>query len=139
MAISFRNTSYENKLSKVVKSIDRWVMNTLKHKKKNEEVFHCNDIALIMSEICSISRRPCTLPIARKDPCFVWFSVFFYRPSHQTPILNMIFEECKKLPDFSVVSKNSLRKWCRKLEFCYERGNRKIPVYQRFDVDVLCL
>ena len=77
MAISFRNTSYENKLSKVVKSIDRWVMNTLKHKKKNEEVFHCNDIALIMSEICSISRRPSILTISRKDPCFVWFSVFF--------------------------------------------------------------
>lgn len=48
----------------------------------------------------------------------------FYRPSHQTPILNMIFGECKKLPDFSVVSKNSLRKWCRKLEFCYKRGQK---------------
>ena len=40
---SFRTTSYKNKLSKIVKLIERWVMDTLKREKDNENVFHCND------------------------------------------------------------------------------------------------
>ena len=29
-----------------------WVVDALKHQKENDKVFHCNDIAQIISEIC---------------------------------------------------------------------------------------
>ena len=51
---SSRNKSYENKFSKVVKSIERWVMDTLQ-REKNGKGYLCNDIAQIISEICGIS------------------------------------------------------------------------------------
>ena len=35
----FINTCHENKLSKVVKSIERWVMNALKREKKTTYIF----------------------------------------------------------------------------------------------------
>ena len=59
IANSFWKTSNENKLSKVVKSIERWVMDTWKREKKKskDETFLCNDIAQIIREICVISRR----------------------------------------------------------------------------------
>ena len=53
---SFRNTSYENELSKVVQSIDRWEMDVAKCEKMS--VCLCNDFALIISEFCGILRRP---------------------------------------------------------------------------------
>ena len=60
-------------------------------------VFLCNDIAQILSEICSISRKqifnikkpapalnreenPSTLTTLTKDLCLVWFWVVFCRP-----------------------------------------------------------
>ena len=36
-AYIFRNANYKNKFPKVVKSIERWVMNALKHEKGNEQ------------------------------------------------------------------------------------------------------
>lgn len=57
IANSSENTSYENKFSKVVKLIESCVMDVVKH----EKVFHCNDIAQILSvlfqEASFISRR----------------------------------------------------------------------------------
>ena len=57
IANSSENTSYENKLSKIVKLIESCVMDVVKH----EKVFHCNDIAQILSVLCQeasfISRR----------------------------------------------------------------------------------
>ena len=58
MENTFRNTSYRNELSKVVKSIVRWAVDALKKfGKENGKVFFCNDVAKITSEICGISRR----------------------------------------------------------------------------------
>ena len=37
----------------------------------------------------------------------------------------MISAEWKQLPDFQVMSKNTLRKWCRKLGFCYKGRNEE--------------
>ena len=51
IANSFRNTSYEHKLSAVVKSIQRWVMDVLK-RGKNEKVL----ISEMIWEICGISK-----------------------------------------------------------------------------------
>ena len=51
MAHSFPNIGYQNKISAVVKLIERWVMDVLKCEKMS--VFLCNDIACIIS----ISRR----------------------------------------------------------------------------------
>ena len=51
----FINTCHENKLSKVVKSIERWVMNALK-REKNDIYFLWNAIAQKISEICGISK-----------------------------------------------------------------------------------
>ena len=51
------NRSYENKFSKVVKLIETWPMTTLKYKKENGKVFHGNDTAQIISEICGNSKR----------------------------------------------------------------------------------
>ena len=48
MADKKRSTSYENKVSKVVKPIGRWLRDALK--------FFCNDIAQIVSEIYGVSR-----------------------------------------------------------------------------------
>ena len=53
MVKSSRNTSYENKFSKVAKSIERWVMVTLQ-RQKNGNAFSSNDLAQIISEICGI-------------------------------------------------------------------------------------
>lgn len=52
-AYSFQTISYEKKLSKLVKSINRWVMKD----KKNDKAFPCNDISQIIRQICGISRR----------------------------------------------------------------------------------
>lgn len=52
---SFWNTSYENKLSKVVKLTEIWVMDALNHEEENDNVFCGN--AQILSEICQISRK----------------------------------------------------------------------------------
>ena len=54
---------------------------------------------------------------------------FFSRPSAQLLTLDMIKAECRQLPDFPVINKSTLRKWCEKPEFCYEQA------YQQFDVD----
>ena len=54
MALAF-NTNHDNKLSKVTKSMERWLMDTLKCE-KNDNVFHGNHIAQIISEICGISK-----------------------------------------------------------------------------------
>ena len=34
-----------------------WVMDALKGKKVNDKIFHCNDVAQIIIEICGISRK----------------------------------------------------------------------------------
>ena len=57
MANYFRNTSFEKKLSKFVKSIKIRVTCVLKSEKENNKVDHCNDIAQIVSKICGIRRR----------------------------------------------------------------------------------
>ena len=44
-------------LSKVIKSIGRWVINTLKCEKESGKVFYCDNIAEIKREIFGISRR----------------------------------------------------------------------------------
>ena len=43
--ILFRNTSYQNKLSGVLKAIESLIMNSLKRDKEHIKFFHCNDIA----------------------------------------------------------------------------------------------
>ena len=48
----------------------------------------------------------------------------FRRPSTQVLTLGIKLEECKQLPDFPVMPKSTLRNWCRKLEFCYKRGQK---------------
>ena len=73
---SFRNASYENKLSKVVKSIEAWVIDVLKSE-KNDKVFIDNCVTQIISEIYGILRRQFfeqnthTLTTLIKDPCLV--------------------------------------------------------------------
>ena len=37
------------------------------------------------------------------------------------------------------MSNNTLYRESKKLEFCYKRYNKKMQVYQRFDVDVVPL
>ena len=54
IANSFRNTSYENKLSKVDQERGNFCP---KREKKNYKIFHCNDIAQIIIEIYVFSRR----------------------------------------------------------------------------------
>ena len=53
------------------------------------------------------------------------------------PTLDMILGEYKQLPDVPVMSKRTLRKWCKKLEFYYKWYNKKMQLYQRFDVDIV--
>ena len=50
VANSFRNTSYKNNFSEAGKSIERWAMDALKSKKEKDKVFHCNDLARVISE-----------------------------------------------------------------------------------------
>ena len=45
--------------------------------------------------------------------------------------------ECKQSPDFPVTCKSTLSKWCKKLGFCYKWSNKKMEVYQYFDVDIV--
>ena len=47
----------------------------------------------------------------------------------------MILAKYKQLLDLPIMSKNTLCKWGTKLGFCYKRLNKKMEVYQRFDVD----
>ena len=62
---------------------------------------------------------------------------FFHRSSPKLPRLNMILPECKQVLHFLVMSKNKMYKWCKNLWFCCERRNKKMQLYQRFDVDVV--
>ena len=100
----FRNASYENKLSEVVKLIAKWVVHVIKLWKKDQNAFLWIDIALVISDICGNSRRQIfnikkalqlkieeenlsTLKNLSKDPCFVRFKVFladqYHKPWHQ--------------------------------------------------------
>ena len=49
----FWNRSYESKLSQVVKSIEKWLIDALPGE-KNDKMFHCNSKTQIISEICEI-------------------------------------------------------------------------------------
>ena len=51
---SFRNTSYENKSSKLVKPVKVSVKDALDCEKVYSKVFHCNDVARKISKICGI-------------------------------------------------------------------------------------
>ena len=67
--------------------------------------------------------------------CYIWLggvekTQFLTLPN------NLILEECKKLPDLSVMSMSTLHKCCRKLEVSYKL-RKKVQVYQRFDVDAV--
>ena len=53
----FRNASYENKLSEVVKLIAKWIVHVIKLWKKDQNAFLWTDIALVISDICGNSRR----------------------------------------------------------------------------------
>ena len=48
--------TYENMLSNVIKSIERYVMDALK-REKIDKFFICYDLAQIVSKICGISRK----------------------------------------------------------------------------------
>ena len=72
--------------------------------------------------------NPSTLTTLRKDHCLVWFEVFG-RPSTQLPTLDIILAECKLLSDFTVISKNKLCKWCRKLRFGITSATKKMQVH----------
>ena len=129
----------ENKLFIRVKSIERWVLDALRREKKMEKVFHCNDIAQRKSEICCISRRGIFSIKWRKKihlPWQLWGKIivsfdlkFFRRPSTQLPTLDIILAECKLLSDFTVISKNKLCKWCRKLRFGITSATKKMQVH----------
>ena len=62
--------------------------------------------------------NPSTLTILSNDACLLCCLVFLPKPPPQLPTLHMILGECKHLPYFSFIIKNTLRKWCRKLRFC---------------------
>ena len=120
--------------------IDREVgMDALRREKKMEKVFHCNDIAQRKSEICCISRRGIFSIKWRKKihlPWRLWGKIivsfdlkFFGRPSTQLPTLDIILAECKLLSDFTVISKNKLCKWCRKLRFGITSATKKMQVH----------
>ena len=51
----------------------------------------------------------------------------------------MILAECKQILTFPIMSMSTLCKWCRNLEFFYEKHNKKMQVYQRFDVHIVPL
>ena len=59
---------------------------------------------------------------------------FFCRPSPQFATLDMILKECKQLRDFPVMTKSTLRKWCRKLGFCYRRRATLLTMRLRYSV-----
>ena len=46
----------------------------------------------------------------------------------------MIFAICKQLPDFPVMSESTLSKWCKIFRYCYKQCNKRLQVYQQFDV-----
>ena len=46
------------------------------------------------------------------------FEGFFRKQLPQLSTWDMMRAECKQLQDFSVMNKNTLCKWCRKLGFC---------------------
>ena len=56
IAIFFRNTSYENQFYKVVKSIERCVVDALKREKESQNVFHSSGLTQRKGEFCGISR-----------------------------------------------------------------------------------
>ena len=124
----FRNTSYQKRLSKVVKSIERWVMDALKWKKLQS--FLCDDMAEIKSEISVISRRqifdmknsPCSSSKSGKkyiiyldnhEQRFLSRLNFFSKPPLQLLILDMRLAEYNELPDFPVTGRITLRNWCK--------------------------
>ena len=47
----------KNKFSELIKSIERWLMDSLKCERRNHKVSHCNDITQTIDKIYSISRR----------------------------------------------------------------------------------
>ena len=49
----------------------------------------------------------------------------------------MVFAECRQLPDFPVMSKDTLSKWSKRLGFCYRPRSKRVQVYQQFDVDIV--
>lgn len=86
----------------------------------------------------SILKRTCSSSKSRNkiyfssDSCLVWFWVSFHRPSQSLAHLSalaMILVKYKQLPGFPVWNKTTLRKWCWKLGFCYDRVNKNASVF----------
>ena len=109
-ANSFRSTSHDNKRSKVVKLLLRWVIASTKCERENGKIFHCNDIGQVMSEICGISRKHFfthkkafpSSKTGRKSIYFenfeerslsCWILSFYRRPSPQLRTLGVILAE----------------------------------------------
>ena len=59
---------------------------------------------------------------------------FYRKPSPEFPTFDKIQAKYKDMPDFSELSKSSLRKSLSKLRFCYKWRNKKMQVYQRNDI-----
>ena len=108
-------------------------------KNKMTMFFYCSDIAQRISEICGISRRQI---FNMKRACFrsklikkihllrrlgtkifisFDFEVFFHKQLPQLSTWDMTRAGCKQLRDFSVMNKNTLCKWRRKLGFCVKQ------------------
>ena len=95
--------------------------------KRKRNVFHRNDIAHRKNEICCISRRQnfniaCPNSKSREEIHLLWrlwakvivafgFDFCF---ADKLPTLDMILAESKQLPDLTVMSDNTLFKWCKK-------------------------
>ena len=118
-------------------------MDALKFKTKGK-VFLCNGIAQIINEFYGASRKQLIIKFKKKhspalnggrksytlttlsqDPYLIWFLVFG-RSSPQLLAFYMILAEFKQLLEFRVMGKSTLRKWCKKLGFCYKRRNKNV-------------
>lgn len=131
--IFFQNTSHENQ---EVKSIWRCAVDSLKHEKQNQNVFHSRSLTQRKGEFCSISRtqifhsKENYAPTLNRGIKSIYPDEFeqrflsrlilsFFRwTSAQLITLDIILVEWKQFQDLLVMSKNALHKWSRKLGFC---------------------
>ena len=139
----------------LIQKVDAWAADAMfRENVLKEKVFTSSCVARVVSDICNVSER--TVYYARKhNPkrkfkkdgrCSINLDDFdkkalsrlvlgYYRKTPpELPTVQKIYEDSQKLPGFPPIGKSKLYLELKKLGFVYKKRNRKMHVYQRFDI-----
>ena len=141
---------------KIIEAIDKWVASAMEKEQNGEKIFQSNDHAMETSKICKISRS--SIFNVRKDGSEVDWSQtgrqkiilddfdksllsrmilgFYKKNPPELPNLDKIYAEIQSIPSFPKLGRTTLYNTIKSLGFAYKKRDKKMNIYQRFDIVV---